>query len=110
MVMKQGRVANLLTPEVRNNMGELYLDNVERVVARESANRLSIASRPARRFVADPDIRQRCTSCGRPARRPRVVAGNTCCTAHNPADAEPGAAGELMAVLQDWFGHQSVEA
>jgi hypothetical protein len=100
----KGSSANPLTPEVRNIMGELYLDNIERTAARESARagRLSVSNRPERRFVADPDARHRCTDCRRPLRRAHIVEGRTYSEEH--ASPASGNAGELMNVLSGWFG------
>jgi hypothetical protein len=103
--VKEGRVADLLPLKARNKMGELYLDDIERTVARETARRgsLSVNDRPARRFVADPDARHRCADCRQPVRRARIIEGKPYCADHADAD-DRGSAGELMNTLQDWFG------
>jgi hypothetical protein len=104
--MNNGRVENLLTPEVRNIMGELYLDNIERTIARESAGRLSVSNRPARRFVADPDARHRCVDCRKPVRKPYVSEGRAYCAEH-AAPVRKGSTGELMNTVSAWFGRDA---
>ncbi len=87
-------------------MGELYLDNVERAAIKPGTGWASLGNRPARRFVADPNSRPRCTSCGKTASRPRVVNGKTCCAVHVPGADSAGPTGELMTTLEGWFGHR----
>ena len=91
-------------------MGELYLDNVERYAVNHGNARASVNDRPRRRFVADPDVRRRCTSCGRTASRPRVIDGKTCCAVHVPGVNDTSPAGELMTTLQGWFSHDAANA
>ncbi len=88
-------------------MGELYLDNIERAAVGNGTGRASIANRPFRRFVADPDSRPRCTSCGRTASRPRNVDGETHCAIHVPGADDDSPVGELMTTVQGWFGHRN---